>query len=127
MAADQHAGMPVDVSDDAQCFVQLGEVGRDVTREVGRLMAAQAASVLAQVDGVEVDARADEEVREMGLKEIVGVAVDVEHGARGRCLAAPTDQGRNDRTLVVFVEVDRHALVRRAQHIFIHGGRLPRS
>ena len=64
--------------------VQVGEVLGQVGHVVGRLVLAQGAAVLAQVDRVEVVAAGVPPLGELGLEEVVGEPVDVEHRLAGR-------------------------------------------
>ena len=68
-------------------------------------MGEQAPAVLAQVEGVEVDAPLDVVVGQVRLEEVVGVAVHVEDGATGRAWRGPADQRRDHRSLVVAAQI----------------------
>ncbi len=106
--------MAVLVTDDPDRLVQFGEVLRDVAAEIGGLMAEQAATVLAQVKGVEVVPTRSEELGQVGLEEVVDVAVHVEHRPLGRGRGPQRDQGRHDLALGVGCQLDAAPLVRGA-------------
>ena len=97
-----------------------GKYSVEVPAEVGRLVREQAAAVLAQVEGVEVPAAFDEEVGQVGLEEVVGETVQVEHGAPGGLVGPAADQGGQYRALVVVSEIDRLVLVRSAEQVRFH-------
>ena len=82
--------------------------------------------MFAQVDRVEVDSLPDVVVGEVRLEEVVGVAVDVQHGAASTpARRSAPDERRDDRAFVVGTEIDGHLLVRLTQHVCLHTGRLP--
>jgi hypothetical protein len=65
--------------DDPYRLVDLREVVAEAADEVGRLVGAQRPAVLAQVQGVEVEAPLDVEVGQVLLEEVVDEAMDVQH------------------------------------------------
>ena len=117
VAVDEQAVVAVLLPDDPDRLVEFVVVLGEVAAEVRRLVRLQAAAVLAQVQGVEVDAPRHEEVGQVGLEEVVDEAVDVEHGGAGRALGPAGDERGDDRALVVVPEVDGAARVRRAENV----------
>ena len=120
MRVDEQMPVAVLLADDADRLVQFGEVLADVAHEVRRLVRQDAASVLAQLERVEVEPAVEEELGDVGLEEVVDVTVDVEHGTTGRPGRWVADERRDHRALVVRAEVEGTAKVGAAEKIRLH-------
>ena len=103
--------------DQRESGVQFRVVIGDIGHPVRRLVRAQRTTVLPQVDGVEVLAAGGVEFRQFGVEEVVGEAVHVQHGPRGRAGGAVTDHGCLDRALVILGEIHGQRLVSLAQDV----------
>lgn len=73
--------------------------------------------MLAQVERVEMPALLDEEIRQVGLEEIVDESVYVEHGPIAVPVRPAPDQGGRDRPFLVPAEVDHLPFVRRPEQV----------
>jgi len=107
VAEDDQVPVVLLCGDDVHRLVDLGGVLDEVPHEVGGLALAQGASVLAQVEGVEVPAALGEGGGEVGVEEVVDEAVQVEDGAMVPWAVGRADKGRLDGTFVVGAEMDR--------------------
>jgi hypothetical protein len=79
-----------------------------------------ATAVLAQVERVEVDARAEEELGQVGLEEVVDEAVHIQHGGVGGPVGPARDERGRHHALVVVAERDGAARVRLAEDVGNH-------
>ncbi len=125
---DQQAAVAVLLADDPHRLVQLLVVGDEVADEVRRVVLAQRAAVLAQVDRVEGEAGGHVVVGEVRLEPVVVVTVDVEDGLV-RTGDQPTDQRRRDLALLVRTQRQLGRLVGGTQDVFaeLHGHSHPIS
>jgi hypothetical protein len=114
----QRADQPT-LGDEAESGVQLLVVLREVDDVVRGLVGTKRAAVLPQVQGVEVVAPLDPEVRGRGLEEVVAEAVEVEHRTTRRPLGrgTPTHEGRDDLALAVGCESDGLGEVRLTEDV----------
>jgi hypothetical protein len=88
--------------DDPQRRRDLGEILAEVTAVVGVGRVAERAAVLAQIERVEVVPLRVESVGQVDLEEVVGVAVDVQHGpSRGRRRTPPHQRGADRAVIIV--------------------------
>ena len=106
-----HAGVAVAFGDPLPGLVELGVVLRQVLHEVGRLVLAQGAAVLAEVERVERVASRGPPLGVLTMEEVVGEAVHVQDGAAGTLASGLAHQGCHDRTLGVVRQVDGLDLV----------------
>ncbi len=98
--------------------VDIREVFRQVFAEESILMGEERASVLAEVEGVEVIAVGQATVAQLGLKEVIVVAVDVEDGAvRVIAVERLPDQGTNHAALVIVGHLEGARFVAVAQQV----------
>jgi hypothetical protein len=97
--------------------VELGEVLVQVGDVVGRLVLAEGAAVLAQVDRVEVVPAGVPPRGVLGLEEVVGEPVHVQDRLAGGGIGPPADQGGDDRALGVVRELEGLGLERLAQDV----------
>ncbi len=125
---DQQPAMAVLLADDPHRLVQFLVVGGEVADEVRRVVRAQRAAVLAQVDRVEGEAGGHVVVGEVGLEPVVVVTVDVEDGLL-RTGDQPAHQRRRDLALLVRAQRQLRRLVGGTQDVFaeLHGHSHPIS
>jgi hypothetical protein len=90
-----------DVEREFELFVVEHEVGHVVRG----LPWPSRAPAFAQVEGVERVVALGEEVRELGLEEVVGEAVHVQHGAADRLLARRLTPDQHGRRLALAVRI----------------------
>ncbi len=96
-----HLGVPVTPGDAPPGEVELGEVLAEVADVVGGLVVAQRPAVLAQVDGVERVAALGPPLGVLGVEEVVGEAVHVQHRAAGGPAGRQRHEGGDHRAFVV--------------------------
>jgi hypothetical protein len=113
------------VADHCHRAVEFDVVSREVRSEMRGLAGSPGPPTFAEVDGVEREAQTREVIGELGVEEIVGIAVDVEDrvcGGRVALRRALSDEGGDDLALAVRVQAQgQRSLKVAGQNVWLPG------
>ena len=105
--------------------IDILQVVVDGAGEVGQLVGAHGPAVTAQVERIKMQARLVVKIGQMGLKEVVHVAVHIQNGLCARAVAAPAHQHRTGQAIIGRA-AGQGGLLKARQHIGRPAGRLHR-
>src|ERR1700712_5587783 len=102
-------------TDERECPVELAVISCEIGGEVRRLVRQPRAPTLVQIQSVEGDAATDEVVRQLGIEEVIGVAVRREDGVLARSAVTPSDQRGHQLALAIGIQAEWNGLLRVAR------------